>query len=429
MRIAPPLTGLALSPPAQGINEHPEQSAVVLGLALRNCDDVPISINLIPPRIIEGARRKQQYFYWAASLAVVLAIFATIIPDMQNKIEEVEEQTDLARSVIGKYDPKLVEDPNAPCQYDEQLNVAQNYIRIIKSGIDSIDNFYSRRRPWLEYLNALNDTRQRDPIWFTRVFSTTLSIDDGTPRGAGLGGDDGGGGRGGRGGRGLGGGLASAGARRPGATGAEGEEVVRRLVSAGFPGTTWEQARDGARGGGMGTSTGGLGLGSRGRSGRGGRGDGGETLADAFQQDAMPLPNGLEIHGYAPDEGVVLDYLDRLKQREEFITVYLDGRSVNPVPNNALGRSNTIGLPAAVAGSPTVVTFVLLVQVSGAPLEADEVGSTGRLAGMGTASGFGSTGGGMRGLRGADEDDGRRGGRGGRGLGSGGLFSRGRDRR
>ncbi|HOF41680.1 MAG TPA: type IV pilus assembly protein PilM, partial [Candidatus Hydrogenedentes bacterium] len=129
VRIAQPLAGLAIAPAAQAVNEHPEQAAVVLGLALRNCGEVPIGINLIPPRIIEGARRKQQYVYWAASLVTVLAIFATIIPDMQNKIVEVERHTNMARDVIGKYDPRLVDNPTSACQYDGDLNIAKNYIK------------------------------------------------------------------------------------------------------------------------------------------------------------------------------------------------------------------------------------------------------------------------------------------------------------
>ena len=426
VRIAQPLAGLAIAPAAQAVNEHPEQAAVALGLALRNCGDVPISINLIPPRIIEGARRKQQYFYWAASLLTVLAIFATIIPDMQNKIVEVERHTNMARDVIGKYDPRLVDNPASACQYDDDLNIAKNYIKGIQDNIASIDTFYNRRRPWLQYLNALNDARQRDPVWFTRVFSTTLSVDDPTMAGRASGAfDDDDEDRARR------PGLASAIQRRPmaglAATGEE-TDVARILDSSGFPGITADQARGGFRGGGrLGSgrysrdddeeedsgvsasvfvpqSAGTTGTaGAFGQMGRPGAIGPAGTVAPE-DLDPMPLPNGLEIHGYAADEGVVLNYVERLKARDEFIEVYLDGRSVNPVPNTDLGQSFTVGLPAAVAGSPTVVTFVILVQVDGEPLKATEVGSTGFMSGAGSAGDFGGR---RTGLRGGTSDGGR----------------------
>lgn len=374
VRIAQPLTGLAIAPAAQAVNEHPEQSAVALGLALRNCAEVPISLNLIPPRIIEGARRRQQYVYWAASLVVVLAIFATIIPDMRNKIEEVEKHTEMAREVIGKYDPQLVEDPNAPCQFDDQLKVAQNYIRLIRNGIEKIDQFYQRREPWLLYLNALNDARHNDPVWFTRVFTTTLSIEDST-----------------RGGGRTGGALMGAGARASAGQRDGEEEPVRRLMSSGFAGVTWEQVRDR---GSSSAFTGGMAGGGFGGSGRGGRGARGGASGTAMPETVdMPLPNGLEIHGYAVDEGVLLDYIAELKERDEFVDVYLDERSVNQRRVTELGRAS---VTATVAGSQTVVSFVLLVQISGQPLNATEVGSTGRIGGgAGAAGAFGQ--GGLRG--------------------------------
>ena len=414
VRIAQPLTGLAIGPGAQAINEHPEQSAAALGLALRNCGDVPISINLIPPRIIEGARRKQQYVYWAASLAVVLAIFATIIPDMQNKIAEVERHTEMARDVIAKYDPTLVNQPTAPCQFDQQLASAQNYIRVIKQGIDRIDNYYNRRRPWLQYINTLNEARQRDPVWFTRVFTTMLTIED--ARAGGAGGARGGGGGGGGGlmgrredgddGGGGGGGLRGAGAR----AGAGDEPVVRRLASSGFAGITSDRARD--------TAPGTMGLGRDGQAA--GRRGGRAGAQQAAVPEQVPLPNGLEIHGYARDERIVLDFVTALRARDEFEDVFLDERSVNPVSVAALGRATAAGLPAAVAGQNQVVSFVILVQVSGPELNPTEIGATGRLAGVGAPGatqrdGIGLRQGGM-GMRerGAPQER--------RGLGGGGGF-------
>ncbi|HOD51159.1 MAG TPA: type IV pilus assembly protein PilM [Candidatus Hydrogenedentes bacterium] len=428
VRIAQPLTGLAITPAAQSVNEHPEQSAVVLGLALRNCAQVPISVNLIPPRIIEGARRKQQYLYWAASLAVVLAIFATIIPDMRNKIQEVEKHTDMARDVIGKYDPKLVDDPSARCQFDDKLSVAQSYIRVIKNGIDSIDNFYDRRKRWLVYLNALNDTRQKQPIWFTQVFTTTLFIDETTTTArAGMGERTGMGATATRSQGGLTSGMAARDRRRQAAAraaarddeeGANADEVlVRRLMSSGFAGITWEQARDQETSSRRVTGSVQPRRSGGGQSRRRDDDSGGPVPANVSLDpnapivDRMSLPNGIEIHGYAADQGVVLDYLADLKERDEFVEVYLDERSVNQVSAAMLGRG-IAGLPAAVAGSQTVVSFVMLAQISGAPLQATEVGSAGRVGSgtMGTPSGFVpggfAPGAGLRGLgRSSSEED------------------------
>jgi len=84
---------------------------------------------------------------------------------------------------------------------------------------------------------------------------------------------------------------------------------------------------------------------------------------------------------------------------------------VNQVSAAMLGRG-IAGLPAAVAGSQTVVSFVMLAQISGAPLQVTEVGSAGRVGSgtMGTPSGFVpggfAPGAGLRGLgRSSSEED------------------------
>lgn len=173
-------------------------------------------------------------------------------------------------------------------------------------------------------------------------------------------------------------------------------------MSSGFAGVTWEQARDR---GSSSAFTGGMAGGGFGGSGRGGGGARGGASATVMPETVnMPLPNGIEIHGYAVDEGVLLDYITELKERDEFVDVYLDERSVNQRRVTELGRAS---ITATVAGSQTVVSFVLLVQISGQPLNATEVGSTGRIGGGAGAPGaFGQ--GGLRGggLRGGGLDGG-----------------------
>ena len=82
VRIARPLAGLAVAPGAQEINEHPEQAAGALGLALRTLQPVPIAINLVPPALLESARRKEQLFYWVLSFITLGLIGASIVPGL-----------------------------------------------------------------------------------------------------------------------------------------------------------------------------------------------------------------------------------------------------------------------------------------------------------------------------------------------------------
>ena len=67
VRIAQPLAGLAVAPGGQQVSEFPEQSCVALGMALRCQQTVTLEINLIPPRVVEAARRREAAIYWGLS--------------------------------------------------------------------------------------------------------------------------------------------------------------------------------------------------------------------------------------------------------------------------------------------------------------------------------------------------------------------------
>ena len=159
VRIAQPLAGLAVAPTAQEASEHPEQSAVVLGLALRSIERVPIEVNLIPPRILGMARRKEQAFYWVLSLATFGLILASIIPVQAAKDEQVQKQIGQLETVLGTYDPKLINDPTKPSEYEAQLmGVEQNvekYQGDLKFLRDQRDYAYF----WTDYLDAIASAR------------------------------------------------------------------------------------------------------------------------------------------------------------------------------------------------------------------------------------------------------------------------------
>ncbi len=135
VRIAQPLAGLAIAPGAQEVNEHPEQAAVALGLALRCCERVAIGVNLIPPRILESARRKEQAVYWGLSLLTLALIVASIIPSLAQKNRMVLEQIELEKTAVSRYDPRLLNEPGSPetwkSPYEKDLAEAKSEIQAL----------------------------------------------------------------------------------------------------------------------------------------------------------------------------------------------------------------------------------------------------------------------------------------------------------
>jgi len=196
VRIAQPLAGLAVGPGAQEVNEHPEQAAVVLGLALRCCETVPIEINLIPPRVLEGARRKEQIFYWALSVATVVLIVLSMIPAKAHENENVLENIEILKTAIQKYDPKLgpsLQSGNVSgvrSEYEAKLAEAKKTVSGYQNLVKALDNAYSARVVWLTYLNAVNEARPKErnkSVWISSIETTMIGQPSaraagGTPR-------------------------------------------------------------------------------------------------------------------------------------------------------------------------------------------------------------------------------------------------------
>ena len=159
VRIAQPLAGLAISPKAGDASEHPEQACVALGLALRCCQNVPIQINLVPPRVRELARRKEQVFYWVLSLATMYLILASIIPVTAQKADLAEERIKLLEGVIAAYDASLINDPQKKSDFEDDFELVSRDVEKLTSDVTTLDDKRRFRNSWLPYIQAINDSR------------------------------------------------------------------------------------------------------------------------------------------------------------------------------------------------------------------------------------------------------------------------------
>ncbi len=176
VRIAQPLAGLAVAPTAQEVNEHPEQACVVLGLALRCCETVPVEINLIPPRVRDAARRKEQAFYWALSLATLAVIFASIIPDMANDNKHVKQEIEKLRGLVRMYDPELGRDPIQRSKLEDELDKVTTRVNKYSGQMQQLDGVLAMRLDWLRCLKEVNDARPvGKAVWISSVQSTNIA--------------------------------------------------------------------------------------------------------------------------------------------------------------------------------------------------------------------------------------------------------------
>lgn len=162
VRIAQPLAGLAIAPAANEASEHPEQACVALGLSLRCNEPVPIQINLIPPRVLEVARRREQVFYWVLSLVTLLLIMASIIPVTAAKDELAKGRIDVLKRVLAQYDPALVNDPDKMSVYEDELKIARNDVTGYEKDVNQLDSYRLNRSFWLEYLRIIDEARPTD---------------------------------------------------------------------------------------------------------------------------------------------------------------------------------------------------------------------------------------------------------------------------
>ncbi len=176
VRIAQPLAGLAIAPAAQQAGEAPEQSSVVLGLALRCCTTVPLEINLVPPRVLEAARRKEQVFYWALSLTALAMIMATVIPVKAEENKVVRQNIDQLRKYISLYDPKVAQSVRdvrsrvPESQYALEYENAKFAINSYKNDVDLLDQVREGRQFWIDELLLINELRPTTGgMWFSSV--------------------------------------------------------------------------------------------------------------------------------------------------------------------------------------------------------------------------------------------------------------------
>jgi type IV pilus assembly protein PilM len=186
VRIAQPLAGLAIGPAAQEVNEHPEQAATVLGLALRGSEQVSIGINLIPPRILEAARRREAGVYWLLSVATLVLIMLTIVPAMAQQNKLIQSNIEVAKSKISLIDPRLPNQSGSPAQWKSQFETdMQTKLSELSGYMDKVtllDNKLKNRRQWVNDLIAINEARPRGKLLLIyRIETTQIGAVGGVP--------------------------------------------------------------------------------------------------------------------------------------------------------------------------------------------------------------------------------------------------------
>ena len=316
VRIARPLAGLAIGANAQQANEHPEQACVALGMALRCCEKTAIEINLIPPRILEAARRKEQALYWVLSFIALAMIAASIIPARDQKDKQVGKRIKRIKEIIGMYDPAVAESPGTTSEFQTQYTEATDRIRENQAKIEALKKRYEKAKFYLDELKLLNDLRpEGGKIWFSSVETTTITDTKGGP-----GTGDKSRSRFGGGGGGL----------RPNTLG---------INSTGFPGIS-----SGA---------------SEVRLGGGGFGRKAESGGKKTQQQGVqiPAPNGFRIMGYAKDDQALMEFIDNLKKYEgtslKIYGVHFSEANAEPVPITEMEQARVADRPIARSGTAT----------------------------------------------------------------------------
>ena len=342
VRIAQPLAGLAVAPGGQQVSDKPEQACVALGMALRCQQTVALEINLIPPRVLEAARRREAAFYWGLSLATLALTMACIIPQSAKENEKVLQSITDVKEKIRRYDPELVlsgftGSTVPPSKKLQEFKDVETQILGKKGSVDKLDEERNYRHFWMEEMALVNDARP-EKMWFS-AFETTTITDAAQSRGLqGAGGGVGrprpfgGGGLAappgpGLGGGGLGGGLG----RGLGGVGAAANDpnaptvAVEEIYSSGFPGVNAQGYGGGIGGGGIG----GGGIGGGGGLGRsrrdrfdddededsGMRGAPGMGGAGSRTQE-FPPPNGIHVIGFAESSEIIQKFVETLRESE-----------------------------------------------------------------------------------------------------------------
>lgn len=307
VRIAQPLAGLAVGPNAQAVSEMPEQACVALGLSLRCLDNATLELNLIPPRVLEAARRKEQAFYWALSLTTLALIMASVIPVKANENKEVLERIELLKRMISMYDQEVMVtwrpgQPVPPSRYQQELQQTRQQINRLQRDVETLDSVWQSGSYWLEEIALINASRPATGgIWFSSMETAIICRE-----GGGQGAQQPGRAQPGQGLSGL--------AQIAGTTGGGGGRRSMRGGSdfnvTSFPGIE-PQLGAGAGAANSGRTGGGLGA-----LARGGRGAGGQQQSGPINH-SIPTPDGLTVYGFAETDAVIKEFVETLRSARQ----------------------------------------------------------------------------------------------------------------
>ena len=335
VRVARPLAGLAIAPGAQSINEHPEQACVVLGLALRRCEQVAIEVDLVPPEVVRAARTREQLFYWSLSFIFLALTAFSIIPDRENQDRVVQNHIKELTSVLAAYDSKLAANPKGTSDFEGQLKTTTDTVATVRKRLTELYKAKEAASFFLDDLALINSTRSEvGNIWFSSFETSVI-----TPGGAGA--------------------MAAMPGMLPGALG---------MPGAGAPA--------GAPAGPTISSTGftGIGPGAAVMSRSMGRSMGASAAAPTKlsgngtqfgEPVAPPVPNGYAVIGYAKDLPALLEFVKRLKELPRFQAgVHFSDAAVERVYINELYSART--------GAPLNATNASSSQGRGGGASADD---------------------------------------------------------
>ncbi len=173
--IAQMLNDVEIAPAAQSIKDCPEQACDILGMALRTCETVAIDVDLIPPRVLAAARRKEQALYWGLSICALILIFASLVPAEANENAQVLERIEELKQAIRAYDRELAQRirPGAPVPESElrpQLEARRRQLQNLEDHVNALDIARLTRRFWMDEILLVSDARPPlRQIWFSSV--------------------------------------------------------------------------------------------------------------------------------------------------------------------------------------------------------------------------------------------------------------------
>ncbi|MBL7645324.1 MAG: type IV pilus assembly protein PilM [Candidatus Hydrogenedentes bacterium] len=408
VRIAQPLAGLAVAPGGQQVSEAPEQSCVALGMALRCQQTVALEINLIPPRVLEAARRREAALYWGLSMATLALTMACIIPQKAKENTKVLEEIGKMKTMIQRYDPELVLSiTGATVPQSAKLKdfkAVQTQVSGLETQVKALEDERNFRNFWLEEMSLVNDSRpEKFKVWFSAIETTTIT-DAATATAAGP--MRGGGGMerpGGGFGRLSGGINPLAGAGTPGA---ENEPTLAqpKVFSSGFPGVSLQNPTGLAAGGGGFASADEEEDDDRAgrRGGRSGMGGGAGASLQEFTR-----PNGLRVLGFAESSEAIQEFVENLKAAErtqankdtlKVKAVHFSEASVLKLPQEILYQAwttaNQASRPSGAVGpvtGPAVYSFEVNIEFEGLYYKATpQVSVTASNAGLGRTGAAGT---------------------------------------